>query len=128
MTTLNTAVVLFLGLFAFFIPLATSTDDVNIAAAYSAEINDGWARYLYWQQPRDRKIVVRRQGKGMEEVEIVTSIKPRRNSPLAAHYITQNNSPGEDNVGFRFCFLAFILLGSPFQPLPAPHKCLLTSY
>lgn len=102
MTTLSTTIVLFLGFFLPFVPLARSAEEpivVNIAAAYSSEINDGWARYLYWQQPGSNKLVVRRRGKHEESVEIHSTITPRKNSHLAAHYISDRESPEQHNVG-----------------------------
>ena len=69
-----------------------------IAAAYSSQLDDGWARYIYWQQPSDGKIVVKRRGTGTEPVEVRTTVKPRKNSPLAAHYISDSNNAENDNV------------------------------
>ena len=111
MAALGTTIILCFALLLPFIPLTRATDRVNIAAAYSNEINDGWARYLYWQQPTNNKIVIaRRYGPGTDPVEIRTAIAPKKNSHLAAHYIGNSKSPKEDNVRFLFLFFFFFFL------------------
>lgn len=99
MATFSKTILLFLGLFLPFIPLASAEKPiVNIAAAYTSEANDGWARYLYWQQPNNNTIVIRRRDPDAKTVEIRGAILPRENSPLAAHYIKSRKFPGADDV------------------------------
>jgi hypothetical protein len=121
MASLGTTIILFFALLLPFIPLTSAAERVNIAAAYSSEIKDGWARYLYWQQPSNNKIFIKRQyGPGTEPVEIRTAIAPKKNSHLAAHYIANSKSPKEDNVRHLFLFFFFFLLS--FSQCFPPRK------
>ena len=106
MATLHKIILLFFGLFAPFVPLAWGKEDVNIAAAYSAEISDGWARYILWQQPSNGKIVAQRNGNGKKMIEIATGITPKKESPLAALYTKSTKHEG-DNVSLPFTNLLF---------------------
>ncbi|CAH0023155.1 unnamed protein product, partial [Clonostachys rhizophaga] len=45
--------VLFTLCFYLFISAVAADPLVSIAAAYDAEINNGWARYVYWLRPDD---------------------------------------------------------------------------
>ena len=113
MATLNKIILLFLGLFSPFAPLAWGKEDVNIAAAYSAELSDGWARYMLWQQPSNGKIVAKRNERGKKIVEIATGITPKKESPLAALYTESAKHKG-DNVGI-------------LSPISFPYDVLLSS-
>lgn len=75
----------------------------NIAAAYNAEIPDGWARYVFWQQPLDDEIVVYKRAqvpKALKTpVKITRAAKPRKASPLAAIYRASSEQyEGADDV------------------------------
>lgn len=95
------ALILFWSLFLPFIPTVVSGKQdsvVNIAAAYNAEINDGWARYVLWQQP-DGNIVLRSRDIAPKEPEqIQQAAAPQKNSPLAALY--RGRDDGTYDVGF----------------------------
>lgn len=57
---------------------------VNIAAAYNSELGDGWARFVYWQDPNGT-IYIKNRGSGPHTPEqIENGAKPKGYSPLAA--------------------------------------------
>ena len=85
---------------------------VSIAAAYNADIPDGWARYIFWQQPLDDEIAVHNRSQIpwalKTPVQITTAAKPKRASPLAALYRASNRYEGAHDVCRLLCYLSGI--------------------
>ncbi|CAG9975126.1 unnamed protein product [Clonostachys byssicola] len=69
-----------------FISVVVADPSVSIAAAYNAVIPDGWARYVYWLRPDGKIMMQARDTTPMEPEEIQQTVKPQKNSPLAALY------------------------------------------
>ncbi|CAI6101101.1 unnamed protein product [Clonostachys chloroleuca] len=86
--------------FHLFLSAVVADPSVSIAAAYDAEINDGWARYVYWLRPDGKIMMQGRDIAPMEREEIQQTVKPRDNSPIAALYRRKDTGARELFVSY----------------------------
>uniref|UniRef100_A0A8H7TQJ0 Fucose-specific lectin n=1 Tax=Bionectria ochroleuca TaxID=29856 RepID=A0A8H7TQJ0_BIOOC len=92
--------VLFTLFFYLLISAVAADPSVSIAAAYDAEINDGWARYVYWLRPDGKIMMQGRDIAPIEREEIQQTVKPQDNSPLAALYRRKDTGARELFVSY----------------------------
>jgi hypothetical protein len=99
--------VLFTLFFYLLISAVAADPSVSIAAAYDAEINDGWARYVYWLRPDGKIMMQGRDIAPIEREEIQQTVKPQDNSPLAALYRRKDTGAREVSCFIFYSFSAF---------------------
>lgn len=92
--------------FHLFLSAVVADPSVSIAAAYDAEINDGWARYVYWLRPDGKIMMQGRDIAPMEREEIQQTVKPRDNSPIAALYRRKDTGAREVSCYIFYSFSA----------------------